>query len=114
MKGKDSDVRKRKHLTPEEKYQIFIESIMAKTQCNGGISEVLRRWSIHSSDLTRIKRTVEEEAISSFKAKKSRSPKIDNAIYQKLRVEKERLETVILELSSELALIKKKIAPSNR
>ena len=72
MKDKDSDVRKRKHLTPEEKYQIFIESIMAKAQGNGGISQVLRRWSIHSSDLTRIKRTVEEGAISSFKARAER------------------------------------------
>ena len=63
MKEQDSDVRKRRQLTPEEKYQIFIESIMAKAQGNGGISEVLRRWSIHSSDLTRIKRTVEEGAI---------------------------------------------------
>jgi len=108
MKEKDSDVRKRRQLTPEEKYQIFIESIMAKAQGNGGISKVLRRWSIHSSDLTRIKRTVEEGAISSFKAKKSRSPKIDNAIHQQLKAEKERLETVILEQAAELALIKKK------
>jgi len=108
MKEKDSDVRKRKRLTPEEKYQIFLEATMAKAQGNGGISEVLRRWSIHSSDLTRIKRTVEEGAISSFKAKKSRHPKIDSALYQQLKVEKERLETVILEQASELALIKKK------
>ena len=108
MKEKDSDVRKRKRLTPEEKYQIFLEATMARAQGNGGISEVLRRWAIHSSDLTRIKRTVEEGAISSFKERKSRSPKIDNATHQKLKVEKERLETVILELSSELALIKKK------
>ena len=37
MKDKDSDVRKRKHLTPEEKYQIFIEATMAKAQGNGRI-----------------------------------------------------------------------------
>jgi len=108
MKEKDSDVRKRKHLTPEEKYQIFIEATMAKAQGNGGISDILRRWGIHSSDLTRIKRTVEEGAISSFKAKKSRRPKIDNALYQQLKAEKERLEAVILEQAAELALIKKK------
>ena len=108
MKEKDSDVRKRKRLTPEEKYQIFLEATMARAQGNGGISEVLRRWAIHSSDLTRIKRTVEEGAISSFKERKSRSPKIDNALYQQLKAEKERLETVILEQAAELALIKKK------
>jgi hypothetical protein len=61
-----------------------------------------------------IKRTVEEGAINAFKAKKSRKPKIDSAIYQQLKAEKERLETVILELSSELALLKKKIARFRR
>jgi len=30
MKERDDDVRKRKHLTPEEKYKIFIDAIMAK------------------------------------------------------------------------------------
>lgn len=114
MKEQDSDVRKRRHLTPEEKYQIFIEATMAKAKENGSISEVLRRWGIHSSDLTRIKRTVEQEAINAFKARKSRRPKIDSAIYQQLKVEKERLETVILEQAAELALIKKKIAPFSR
>jgi len=108
MKERDDDVRKRKHLTPEEKYQIFIDAIMAKAKGNAGITEILRRWAIHSSDLTRIKRTVEEGAINAFKAKKSRKPKIDSAIHQQLKAEKERLETVILELSSELALLKKK------
>ena len=32
MKEQDSDVRKRRHLTPEEKYQIFIEATMAKAK----------------------------------------------------------------------------------
>ena len=108
MKERDDDVRKRKHLTPEEEYQIFIDAIMAKAKANAGITEILRRWAIHFSDLTRIKRTVEEGAINAFKAKKSRKPKIDSAIYQQLKAENERLETVILELSSELALLKKK------
>jgi len=84
MKERDDDVRKRKHLTPEEKYQIFIDAIMAKAKGNAGITEILRRWAIHSSDLTGIKRTVEEGAINAFKAKKSRKPKIDSAIYQQL------------------------------
>ena len=108
MKEQDNDVRKRKHLTPEEKYQIFIDAIMAKAKGNVGITEILRRWAIHSSDLTRIKRTVEEGAINAIKAKKSRKPKIDSAVYQKVVAEKERLETVILEQAAELALLKKK------
>ena len=57
-------VRKRRKLSPEEKYQIFIEATMAKG--NGSITEVMRRWGIHSSDLTRIRAAVEEGAVTVF------------------------------------------------
>ena len=51
-KTEEKMVRKRRHLTPQEKYQIFLEATMAKAKGNGSISEVLRRWGILSSDLT--------------------------------------------------------------
>ena len=108
MRDQEEIVKKRRHLTPEEKYQIFLEATMANAKEDGSIIEVLRRWGIHSSDLTRIKRTVEEGAINSFKEKRSRRPKIDNALYQQLKAEKQRLETVILEQAAEPALLKKK------
>jgi len=79
-KSHDDMVRKRSHLSAEEKYQIFLEAAMAKG--NGSISEIMRRWAIHSSDLTRIRKSVEEAAISNFKAKKSRKPKIDYEQHQ--------------------------------
>jgi len=81
-KSKEEVVRKRKHLSAKEKYQIFLEATMAKAKGNGSISEVMRHWGIHSSDLTRIRTSVEEAAISNFKAKKSRKPKIDYEQYQ--------------------------------
>lgn len=37
-------VRKRRHLSPEEKFQIFLEATMAKAKENGSVGEVLRRW----------------------------------------------------------------------
>jgi transposase-like protein len=101
-------VRKRRHLSAEEKYQIFLEATMAKAKGNGSISEVIRRWGIHASDLTRIRKNVEERAISGFKARKSRKPKIDYSQYEQLKAEKERLETTVLEQAAELALLKKK------
>jgi len=101
-------VRKRSHLSAEEKYQIFLESATAKAKGNGSISEIMRRWGIHSSDLTRIRKSVEEAAISNFKAKKSRKPKIAYEQYQQLKTEKERLEHTIIEQAAELALLKKK------
>lgn len=104
----DVMVRKRRHLSPEEKYQIFLEATMAKANGNGSVSEVLRRWGIHASDLTRIRKNVEKAAIGSFKARKSRKPKIDYAQHEELKAEKRRLEATVLEQASELALLKKK------
>jgi len=106
--SQENMVRKRRHLSAQEKYQIFLEATMAKATGNGNVSEVLRRWGIHASDLTRIRKSVEEGAISAFKARKSRKPKIDYDQYQQLKAEKERLESTVLEQAAELALLKKK------
>ena len=106
--SQDNVVRKCRHLSAEEKYQIFLEATMAKAKGNGSISEVMRRWGIHASDLTRIRKAVEEGAISTFKAKKSRKPKVDYTQYQELKGEKERLEATVLEQAAELALLKKR------
>jgi hypothetical protein len=100
-------VRKRRHLSAQEKYQIFLEATMAKAKGNGHVTEVLRRWGIHASDLTRIRKSVEEAAIGAFKARKSRKPKIDYDQHQHLKGEKQRLEATVLEQAAELALLKK-------
>ena len=106
--SQENVVRKRRHLSAQEKYQIFLEATMAKARGNGNVSEVLRRWGIHASDLTRIRKSVEEASISAFKARKSRKPKIDYDQYQHLKGEKQRLEATVLEQAAELALLKKK------
>lgn len=103
------EVRKRRQLTPEERLQIYNEAVMARAQGNGAVAEVLRRWGIHSSDLTRIRRTVEEAAISCFKANKSRKPRtiISEEEIQGLKADKKRLELTVIEQAAELALLKK-------
>lgn len=106
--SQENMVRKRRHLSAQEKYQIFLEATIAKATGNGNVSEVLRRWGIHASDLTRIRKSVEEASISAFKARKSRKPKIDYDQYQQLKGEKERLEATVLEQAAELALLKKR------
>jgi len=107
-KSEEKIVRKRRYLTPEAKYQIFIEATMAKAKGDGSISEVLRRWGIHSSDLTRIREAVEEGAVTVFKERKSRRPRINLEQYDQLKAEKERLEATVIEQAAELALLKKK------
>ena len=104
----DKMVRKRRYLTPEAKYQIFVEATMAKAKGNGSVSEVLRRWGLHSSDLTRIRAAVEEGAVNVFKERKSRRPKVNIEQYEQLKAEKERLESTVIEQAAELALLKKR------
>ena len=70
------EVRKRRHLTPEEKFQIYNEPIVARAQGNGSITEILRCLGIHSSGLARIRRTVEEGSVTTFNANRSHKPKI--------------------------------------
>lgn len=100
------DVRKRRHLSPEEKYQIFLEAV--KAEKNGGVGEVLRRHGIHSSDLQRIKRTVEEESIRAFKERKSRKPLVSLDDYKAKEEEVKRLEAVVVEMAAEVTMLKKK------
>ena len=104
--SQDDMVRKRGHLSAGEKYQIFLQAAMAKAKGNGSISEIMRCWGIHSNDLTR--KGVEEAAISNFKARKSRKPKVGYEQYQQLKAEKEPLECTIIEQAAEPALLKEK------
>ncbi|MDZ7696043.1 MAG: hypothetical protein U5R49_03630 [Deltaproteobacteria bacterium] len=104
----DKMVRKRRHLTPQEKYQIFLEATMAKAKGNGSISEVLRRWGIHSSDLTRIRASVEEGALGIFKERKSRRPKINLEQYEQLKAEKNAWRQLSSNRPPRLAILKKR------
>jgi len=81
---------------------------MAKAKGNGSISEIMRCWGIHSNDLTHIRKSVEEAAISNLKAKKSRKPKVGYEQYQQLKAEKQPLECTIIGQAAELALLKEK------
>ncbi len=105
MKAAAQEVRKRKHISPEGKFQIFIEAVTAEK--NGGVGEVIRRHGIHSSDLQRIKRTVEEGAIKHFKEKKNKKPQVSYDEYKAKEEEVKRLESVIVELAAEVTMLKK-------
>lgn len=97
-------VRKRRHLSAEEKYQIFLEASRGEVS----IAEVLRKWEVHSSDLQRIRETVRQGALTAFRSRKSRKPLVSAAEVAQLRAEKGRLEQTLIEQSVELMLLKKK------
>jgi len=109
QQGPGEDVRQRKHLTPEDKLQIYREYVAAKAKAgnHGAIGELLRKWNIHSTDLKRITDTVEGGALQEFKERKSRRPRVSPAEVEELRVEKARLERTIVEQAMEIAVLKK-------
>ncbi len=104
MEGKE--VKKRRYLSAEEKYQIFLEALKAEN--NGGIGEVIRRHGIHSSDLQRIRHTVQEGALHAFVQRKSRKRQVSLEAYQSKEEEVKRLEEIVLEQAAEIVLLKKR------
>jgi len=96
-------VKKRRHLSPEDKYQIFLEA----TRGDVPVAEVLRKWGIHSSDLKRIRETVKSGALKEFMSRKSRKALVSVSEVERLEREKARLEKAIIEQSVELSALKK-------
>jgi len=99
------EVQKRRKLSPEEKYQIFLEA----TRKEIPIAEVLRKRGIHSSDLKRIRETVASGALKEFASRKSRKPLVSATEVERLEREKARLEQTIIEQSVELSVLKKNV-----
>lgn len=101
----DKPVRPRKQLTPEQKYRIFLETQRGDVS----VATVLRKWGIHSSDLTRIRAQVREGALESLARghRKGRRAQESPEVVA-LKTEKARVEEVLKELAIENTLLRKK------
>mgnify|MGYP001334658239 CR=1 FL=1 len=98
-------VRKRRNLSDEEKYEVFLEASRGDVK----VGEVLRKWNLHSTDLQRIRETVRNGALKEFQGRRSRKPMVPASEVEQVRAEKTRLEETLIEQSVELMLLKKKI-----
>jgi len=98
-------VRPRRKLTPEQKYQVFLETQRGDTPVAG----VLRKWGIHSSDLTRIRAQVRQGALERLARgdRSGRPPQVSPEVAD-LRAEKARVEEALKELAIENTLLRKK------
>lgn len=114
QQGPGEDVRQRKHLTPEDKLQIYREYVAAKAGNHGAVGELLRKWGIHSSELKRLTETVEGGALQEFKERKSRRPRVSAEEVEKLRADNARLERTIVEQAMEIGVLKKNLRPGCR
>ena len=97
--------RKRRYLSPEKKYQIFLESQRGESP----VGEILRREGIYSTDLTRIRQKVKEGALERLADRPGTKKKtVSQDDYDALKRELEEKERALADLSVELAILRKK------
>jgi transposase-like protein len=97
--------KKRRILSPEKKFQIFLESQSGKHP----VGEILRREGIYSTDLTRIRQKVKEGALERLADRPGTKKKtVSQDDYDVLKRELEEKERALADLSVELAILRKK------
>jgi transposase-like protein len=104
--GKSSEgKKKRRILSPEKKFQIFLESQSGKSP----VGEFLRREGIYSTDLTRIRQKVKEGALERLADRPGTKRKtVSQEDYDALKRELEEKERALAEQAVELAILRKK------
>ena len=110
-KGKNPDSlppagkHKRRFLSAEKKYQIFLEAQRGEAP----VGELLRREGLYSTDLARIQRKVKEGALQHLAQRPGRSKKtVSEEEYDVLKRELQEKERVMAEMAVELAILRKK------
>jgi transposase-like protein len=97
--------KKRRFLSPEKKFQIYLESQRGKTQ----VGEILRREGIYSTDLARICKQVKEGALERLSARPGAKRKtVPQGSYEALKKELEEKERALAEQAVELVILRKK------
>jgi len=97
--------KKRRLLSPEKKFQLFLESHTGKTP----VGELLRREGIYSADLARIREKVRQGALERLADRPGAKKKtVSQADYDALKRELEDKDRALADLSVELAVLRKK------
>lgn len=100
--------KKRRRLTAQEKWQIYQE-----TSIKGApVGEVLRRYGTHSSELTKIRRQVEEGALKELGLKRySKKPQnVPYEEYAKLQGDLTAKEKALAQMGEEYLILKKRVS----
>ena len=104
-KQSPDDRKKRRLLSPEKKFQIFLESHTSKTP----VGELLRREGIYSTDLARIRQKVREGALERLADRPgARRKMVPWEAYESMKRELEDKERALAEQAVELAILRKK------
>ena len=97
--------KKRRFLSPEKKYQIFLESQRNEKP----VGELLRREGLYSSDLVRIQEKAKQGALERLGDRPGpRKKTVSQQEYETLKEELQEKERVMAEMAVELAILRKK------
>jgi len=104
-KKSEKEKKKRRFLSPEKKFQLYLESQRSNTP----VGELLRREGIYSTDLARIRKQVKEGALDRLSARPGAKRKsVPQESYEALKKELEEKERALAEQAVELAILRKK------
>ena len=102
---KNAEKKKRRFLSPEKKYQLFLEAQRGDVP----VGDLLRREGLYSTDLARIQKKVKEGALERLADRPGQRKKaVSESEYARLRKELEEKERVMAEMAVELAILRKK------
>jgi transposase-like protein len=108
-KTKETDTGKprRKKLTAREKWQIFLET-SAK---DAPVGEILRRYGLYSSDLTRIRQEAETGALKELGRKRysRNSQAVPYQEHERIKRDLAAKEKALAQMSEEYLLLKKRM-----
>ena len=106
MSSDSNDERKkRRFLSPEKKYQIFLEA----QRSDVAVAEILRREGLYATDLARIRQKVKEAALERLAVRPGvRKKTVAWEQYQALKRDLEEKERALAELAVEVAILRKK------
>ena len=93
--------RKRRQLSPEEKWEVFLEV------CSQQLSQAdaARKWNVDVSTVIRIRRLAKDAALAAFAASKpGRMPSPEQVELEEALAENSRLSEALKELAVELSL----------
>ena len=103
--ARNSGRKKRRLLSPEKKYQVFLEAQRGEAP----VGDLLRREGLYSTDLARIQKKVKEGALERLADRPGRRKKaVAEGEYARLKRELEEKERVMAEMAVELAILRKK------
>jgi transposase len=99
----DGPRRRRRQLSPEEKWQVFVEV------CSQQLSQAdaARKWGVDVSTVIKLRRLAKDAALAAFAASRPGRPvTVEQLEIEELRAENARLSEALKELAVELSLLR--------